>query len=373
VRIDKVKALHILNEEAASTAPAPKTWITRVQGLSAVCGGNKTFIAVLGTALLARAVEPTVDPFSLKDSTGPRGYSARSLCKDVLAANAPRLGIDLGVRGREPLNNQPFFAEDRISKDLPVRDSGREPLRLLLEALGALASIEDSKQARAALRAFLVARRVAEEAHEIGEDAGERLTEATLLRAIELFVSENSESGKRAQAVAAGLLDIEFGPERVEVGKVFDPSRHFPGDVVVRNEPAPMAANLLLELEDATTENYGASSLAIAYEVRDKPVTASDLYHFVQRALDHGGRRAVMLAVAPQPSLGADLDAALEWGAKRGVRLHLFLGWRDFLRSSMFRAQEGMTAGAAYRSIFKRLAQLEVSPEGVALWTRLGS
>lgn len=374
MRINKEKALRILEEEVASKAPVPKKWSDRIEALSAAAEGNKTFIAVLGTALLAKSVEPHVDPFSLKDSTGPRGYSARSLCKDVLAANAPRLHIDLGVRGREPLNNQPFFAENLISEKLPVKESGREPLRLLLEALGALDSIKDPKEARAALRAFLVSRRTEVGLHEIGTKAGDGLTEYTLLRAIQAFVSENSESGKRAQAVVAGLLDVEFGSPRVEVGKVFDPSRHFAGDVVVKNKSQTVTSGLLLGVQDAASEDYSASTVALAYEVRDKLVTANDLYHFAQRVLDHKGKRAVMVAVAPQPPLETEeKNAAIEWAAERGVRLYVYLGWEQFLRDSLFRAQDDATPGSAYRAIFQRLAQVEVSPEGIKRWELLGS
>jgi hypothetical protein len=218
----------------------------------------------------------------------------------------------------------------------------------------------------------LVSRRIEAGAYEIGKEAGDNLTESTLLRAIKTFVSENSESGKRAQAVAAGLLDVEFGSHRVEVGKVFDPSRQFPGDVVVRNKPQAIAPGLLLEAQDSAADNYGTSTVALAYEVRDKPVTANDLYHFVQRVLDHEVKRAVMIAVASQPPLGTEANDAIEWAAKRGVRLYVYLGWEQFLRDSMFRAQDGATPGSTYRAIFQRLAQVEVSSEGVERWELLG-
>ncbi|MBN8472943.1 restriction endonuclease, SacI family [Corallococcus exiguus] len=372
MKIDKDEALRVFEEEAASEATIPSEWRIRVERLSAASSANKTFIAVLGTALLAKAVDPTVDPFSLKGGTGPKGYSARSLCKDVLAANAPRLKIDLGVKGREPLNNQPFFAEDYISEDLPVKNAGREPLRLLLESLRALDAIKEPRAARAALRAFLRCRRAEFSAHEIGDKAGDALTEAALLRAIRAFVSENSESGKRAQAVAAGLLDTEFGTDRVVVGKVFDPSRHFPGDVVVRGEPLQATAGPFLELRDDRAQDNDTPAHSLCYEVRDKPVTANDLYHFTHRAMDHGVKRVVMLAVAHQHPLGEEQNDAIAWAAERGVRLYVYLDWERFVRDTMFRAQEGATPGAAYRAIFQRLSDLEVSPQGVNLWESLG-
>ncbi|ATB41563.1 hypothetical protein CYFUS_007029 [Cystobacter fuscus] len=374
MQIDKEKALQVLEAEVASTSPSPSNWCKRVEALSLACEhSNKTFIAALGTALLAKSVELSVDPFALKDSSGTRGYSARSLCKDVLAAHAPRLHINLGVRGREPLNNQPFFAEDRISAELPVRASGREPLRLLLEALTALDAITDSQKARAALRAFLLVRKDNTEVHSISKDAGDKLTETTLLRIIQTFVSENSESGKRAQAVAAGLIDTEFGAHRVDVGKIFDPSRKFPGDIIVKDQTDNLITQASNLAQDSASLPYDNPRATLTYEVRDKSVTSEDLYHLARRALDHQVTRAVMLAVANQAPMGAKLNDAIHWSLQRGVRLHMYVGWESFLRDSLFRGRDNTTPGSAYRAIHKRLNQIEVSKEGIKRWVDLAT
>lgn len=369
MEISKKDARQILEHESTSHAPTSPIWATYINALSEACHKeSKTFIAALGTALLAKSVDPQVDPFSLKASTGPQGYSARGLCKDVLAAEAPRIGIDLGVRGREPLNNQPFFAEEKISLNLPVKASGREPLRLLVDALTALHAVTTTKEARTALRTFLALRRTKKHKHSIGAEAGDGLTESALLRNICTFVSADSESGRRAQAVAAGLFDIIFGRERVDTGRIFDPSRRFPGDIVVKlgshlettNAPQP-------EIE--AEPHYSPASLAC--EVRDKPISSNDLYHFVQRVIDHNGTRAVVIAVAPQSPLGREATAAFEWAAERGVRLQLYLGWEKIVRDAMFLAMEGETPGTAYRAIYRRLPEVEVSPAGTIHWESL--
>ena len=121
MKIDKHSALKVLEEESRNSGSCPNSWIELIDLISTECqkDANKTFIALLGTALLARATDIRADPFSLKAGFGtPGAYSARSLCKEVLAANALRLRIDLGVTGREPLNNQPFFAEGRVHDNL---------------------------------------------------------------------------------------------------------------------------------------------------------------------------------------------------------------------------------------------------------------
>jgi hypothetical protein len=58
-------------------------------------GTNKTFVAMLGTALPAKATNSLADPFFLKTGSGtPGAYAARNLCKDVLATEAVE-GLDL--------------------------------------------------------------------------------------------------------------------------------------------------------------------------------------------------------------------------------------------------------------------------------------
>src|SRR5262245_27759407 len=94
-------------ELAQSNNPLPQAWLERAKKVGEF--PSRTFIAKLGTALLAKATEPRVDPFALKVRDLPTAYSARSLCKDVLVPCAVDAGIHIGTTGREPLNNQPFF------------------------------------------------------------------------------------------------------------------------------------------------------------------------------------------------------------------------------------------------------------------------
>src|SRR5215831_2987034 len=106
MRIDYKKAEQVLNEEAtAAVGPVSEAWSARIQRLVEACGGsNLTCIAMLGTAMLAKATHLDVDVTTLQAGAGPRGYSARSLATGVLSANRHRLGIDLGANRREPLN-----------------------------------------------------------------------------------------------------------------------------------------------------------------------------------------------------------------------------------------------------------------------------
>src|SRR5690349_11063809 len=112
---DRFRAAHAL---ARSTSDLPAEWITRTRKVG--IAPSKTFTAMLGTALLAKATDPAVDPFALKARDIPNAYSARSLCKDVLVPLSVRANVNLGSTGREPLNNQPFFRHERVGPDMKV-------------------------------------------------------------------------------------------------------------------------------------------------------------------------------------------------------------------------------------------------------------
>ena len=86
----------------------------------------------------------------------PGAHSGRNLCMRVLAAEAPRLRLDLGVGGREPLNNQPFFGSPsmagiaaRVRSDALPAYHGFEAFILDVDKL------EDVVEVRRLLSAFI--------------------------------------------------------------------------------------------------------------------------------------------------------------------------------------------------------------------------
>ncbi|MBT7693711.1 MAG: restriction endonuclease, SacI family [Gemmatimonadales bacterium] len=355
VKIDLDAARALLRLEAHSLEPVPVEWVDIVARLTAACKhAPKTHIAMLGTALLAKAVDARVDVFALKVAAGTEGaYTARRLAKDVLAALAPSLGIDLGVTGREPLNNQPYFREPRITREMEkiIRADGLPPFRIVYAALERLQSATQ-EEACSALRAFLRGR---QRKAPVPLDPDVRISASPSLLASRIrdFVEEDSEGGRSAQGIAAALLDVVFGPEWVEVDRISDPDRHFPGDVGVNDREAP-------------------HSLVRAYEVRDKPVEEHDLHHFIEKAHTHKARRAgVICASRNQPRF--DLTMTTDSAFERGIALRVYFGWTDLITDVLFQG-----GGPPHKlverlglAVYERLMELEVSPEGLARWRRL--
>lgn len=357
MKINAAQARELLREAAsADEGKVSAEWAAKITELSALCedGTSKTHIAFLGTAILARAVEAHADLFAIKPKlvpNNPNAYSARSLCHGVLVPLAAELGINLGVTGREPLNNQPYFRMTTLGDDTPVHAGGRRAFDFMVSLVKELqeASVNE---AREALHAFVVVRRQYRVSY--ADHGDDKIgSPAQLADAISALVADNSEGGRRAQAVAAGMFDVVYGPACVESGRINDPSRHYPGDVCVRLEE-------------------GADQWTKAVEVRDKPVSESDVQIFATRCAELGVREAaVLMASDRQPQLD---DAALQrWADDFGIGLTLFYGWRHFVDQALFWAVEPKPNAAtlAVGMIRARLIAVEASPEAVEMWAKL--
>jgi len=347
-------AAAVFRAEADGDAPVDAGWSAKVEELSRLCekGGSATHIAFLVTAMLAKAVNGSVDLYAIKPTHSdgnPNAYSARSLCHGVIVPLAAELGVNIGVNGREPLNNQPYFRMTRLGDGTPVHTRARPAFDYMMSLIGELGAYSPA-QARGALRAFIAVRRRYQTVYATSNGAL-KVSWATLADAIAQLVAENSEGGRRAQAAAAGLFDVYAGPDRVESGKINDPSRHYPGDVAVRSA------------------NGGWDK---AVEVRDKVVAESDVYIFARNCLARGVREAAILLAAPnQPRLN---DTAIAtWAAGTGLGLTLFYGWPNFVDQVLFWSAAARADGAliAVERIEARLVGVEASPSSVESWHRL--
>ena len=356
--INAAQATAVLLEEAerARSEAGDPRWRERLEKLDALCANvARTHIAALGTAMLAKAVNIDVDVYALKRTKGgPRAYVARALAKDVLAAGAPELELDIGVYGREPLNNQPYFREERISRQMPVKANARPALAYLVDLLDLLDRVEDPAKAREVLRTYIVVRREHFRRPGLAPE-GDALTLAELTVRLEQFTSAASEGGKRLQAAVAGLLDAAYGAERVRATRVNDPDRTLPGDIGILAAP-------------------GESGWTHVFEVRDKAVSEPDLHHFLHKASPVGVKRIGMLALArQQPEL--DLDAIGAAASARGMQLIVRRSWRDLVQEVAFWSSTELSqfGRSAITRIDARLIEFDVRSQTLAEWRAMGS
>lgn len=359
MKLNAKKAAQVFRDEADSlrSEPINSSWEEKVTHFSNLCatGGAMTHIAFFGTELLAKAVDLDVDLFAVKPKRAPdnpQAYSARSLCKDVLVPLTAEFGINIGVTGREPLNNMPYFRMEYLGDGTPVHPKAQPAFDYMLELVEELSSISTEADARAALRAFLTVRRRYQVSY--ANDEGEIfISPEKLARNIIEFVQQGSDGGKRAQAVAAGLFDVVYGPERVESGRINDPSRKYPGDVCVRAAETP-------EIWEK------------AIEVRDKPVAASDVQIFTRKCAEKSVKEAAVVMAAEKQSVLQEAELA-SWALDMGVGLTLFHGWSSLVNQALFWADIAKPEAAlsAVGYIEARLIGLQASENAVALWQEL--
>lgn len=337
--------------QRASEAPLPSDhpWVRQIEHFGEIADASaKTHIAMLGTAILAKATSPKADLTRLKvDRRSPGSYYARGLADSVLARVARLLNIDVGANGPNPLNNSPYRGKETLAE---VGRTVRQDLQpVFIELLRLIDQLQASsqEQAREALQAFAQARTRPRTAPiELPPGLG-HISPDDLTRGLQHFVASDSEGGRRAQAAAAGVLDAEYGSANVLVAAVNDPDRRFPGDVGVCAD----------------------GRIVWSLEVRDKPIGLTDLLDFVEKMARRGVPRAAILAVAAAQS-GIAADALESRAEELGVSLRLFMDWGSFVREAVFYASghPAEVLDAIRRQVLARAQELHVSSRGVREW-----
>lgn len=333
-------------ELALSASPLPAAWLERTKKVGE--SPSKTFIAMLGTALLAKATEPKVDPLALKVRDFPTAYSARSLCKDVLVPCAVEAGVHIGTTGREPLNNQPFFRHERVGPEMKVRPHVRPHLDYLCLSLGAMKKL-NREQAIEAFAAFLRVRIQEGPKSAVPLVVEHALGVPDLATKSASFISSDPENGKRGQALVAAALDLVF-PD-VRTTRVYDPSRHWPGDVVV----------------------YDEDTVTFSVEVKQRLATDTEILQFAERCAQMGVQRAMAAILDPdQPLLEVDELREMAW-QRHGVHLSVLIGAAELLYGALTWTTKPLADALRElpQLMATRLDEMEVSAEGQAAWAAL--
>lgn len=330
---------------AESDAEVPAIWVDRVRRI-AECP-SKTYVAALGTALLAKAADPRVDALSVKSKAGPRAYSMRGVVK-VLVEKAPIYGYHLGRTGPEPMNNQPWFGSDRVDRFENVRADAmpfhRDMVRYLTDLNGATCD-----EALLGLAAFLRERIefaeterlaadqvVVQPAHNLGE----------LTRTLTRFLREDPEGGRRGQALVAALFDLAH--DEVSLAPINDPTGI---DVSVTDE----------------------GRLLLAIEVKQKAVDEATAFHTAERAAAHGADKALLVALASdQRSLDRERVRG-QAAEEHGVVLAIWEGVEELVTEAALQAPlTAQEIAAELPAIYlHRMREHDVSLEGRQYWADL--
>jgi hypothetical protein len=253
--------------------------------------------------------------------------------------------------GITQLNNQPFFAHDRMDPSVVV-DTGARPWWIaLIEYLEDVNRMSED-EARLALAAFIRSRKSARATRKEAV-LPTRIRPVSLANLGQLsadFVESKPEGGKRGQAFVAAAFELVF--EHVAASKrVNDPSRDFPGDVKVLNADG---------------------AILLSAEVRQKRVHDAGIRFFVRRVAAAGGGRAVVAALASgQPRLDRSrLEAEAE---NQGVILTIFESVPELLGEWIHRST--LTVDEIVQvfpqRMLSRMREIGVSDTGQTEWASL--
>lgn len=352
------RVLFEVAELVAGREEVPVEWERIFEEISDECdaSNSRTHIAFLGTALLARSVNADVDTYARKVAAGtPGAYDARSLAHKVLVPAAQELDIHLGVTGREPLNNQPYFRISRVTEEelLPIVRAVGTAKRVLhiLDLIDKL----DRAGTRAALAAFIKVRRARHTDYPTGSTHVAGTEVSRLVRAASGLEITGS-GGRNAQAVVAGILDAALGTEYdVHCGRINDPDRQFVGDVCIAEKGTP--SNDFVQLA--------------AFEVREKIVQPSDVVAFQKRCAENNIGRAAIVAIGRQKRMNHPGIPYL-WGEQRGVNAVVYQDWDEFVRQVIFwsRLTADEVVERAYVRVREYLVAIEAAPASVVTWNK---
>lgn len=292
-----VETLEEAIDLARSDAALPRLWLTRVTRLGEL--GIKTYVAALGAALLAKATDPRVDSLTQDVAAGTRGYSLRKVAEIMAERNQGR--FHMGATGRWPLNNRPFLGgPSRIDEFTKISSKARPSFELFRDCLVDLnrATREQALSALAAWVQIRVAVLETERAawrESLEIEAG--LSPDELLGVLEIFVREDTENGRRGQALVAAVLDCAHG--NVVLQSINHPH---PGDVqiwrdeamtcVIEVKQVPVTEMAGTELASATRGLGASLALLVVLAGRHAPLDRERLRR--QAIADHG----VLLEVA---------------------------------------------------------------------------
>jgi len=361
VHFDKQFATVLMNGQAqlSEREPGDPSWIQKIEKLSQLCGDgvSKPHIAFLGTAILAKALDHRADLLALKstpddDKDWGHAFPARTLCHTVLVPLAAELGINLGVKSREPLNHQPYLRMKRIDDRISVQPGDRIAFDYMIELVRELHQVRESVTANSALRAFISVRRKYQ-SKDLNADGVPSIRPAALLDSIIKLIEENPENGKRARAIVAGLLDVFAGVARVESGRFDDSSHKNQADVCLRSRSNEKEWDKV-------------------FEIHDDLVTEMNVRLLADKCLAVGAPEAAIVMIGDRQHR-LDVLALRELAQAQGLDLAIFEGWSDFVEQVLFWSDLRKTAAsqAAVSAIRARLIQLEASPAAIALWHAL--
>lgn len=359
-------ALDQANDATAARSPVFQAWVTRIQAFSTLAetAAGLQSIAVIGSALIAKATNLEINPFCLRANASVSGaYNIRAPAEKVLYPASLLHRFDIGSNSSNPLNGQTFNKLEIIDKSLRIRGGQPlvDPLNDILHAASLLASTHD---ATTALSAYIHVRQRYTRKPSVAIGDTKIANTASLHAAISAWVGQDSEGGARAQAAVGGVLDAVFGNLRVRVGKPNEPDRQIAGDVIIWKESI---------IDEHSSDRASAGQkIDLAIEVRDKPVSLVDCLSVLRKLQEAGVSKGAIVAI-DRNQTHISRESIEPRAIEAGVHLELYTEWGMLIgQATLWSPKSDLAISeAAVEAIRERAEQIRVTSEGIAVWDRL--
>jgi hypothetical protein len=289
----------------------PSTWLSRAEQLGE--SPSVAFIAAVGSVLLAKATNPTVDAFVIQAREGSAGAFNLRAAATALGSKKRAFGYDIGSSSdRDPINHGTLVGSIRWDVALDrIREDHKPFFQLILTWLRDVNRMSQD-EATEALAAYLRVRRaVAPGAavQQIPSALQNAPTLPDLVDVLEGFVGADPEGGARGMALVAAAY-------RAGGFEVVLPSRNDPRRI------------------DVAIKRAGA--MAIGAEVKQIHTSEGTADTLAEDAADAGVGRALLVVLRPGVLVDFDRPAVVRRAEKdHRVVMRVTDGVRELLHEAL--------------------------------------
>lgn len=282
IDIDKSTATRLLNYSYLACTKNPVKDCPIQETIDFVMQGKNclTYRYIMYTALLAKAVDPSIDILSLQAKDKSEGaYDARSLAKDVVFTfQKTMLGNTLDGANSDPLVNKPGRFE-RLSKDNPA--AGGDPkvaLELLCEHLPRVKTEEQARRCVDYIVTMLLEKKAARDAQ---KNAVVEAAKDMKVFNVQRFMSKLLDQGFGGAAlviVATAIFNLLFEGE----------------EYTIVPHPVNQSGSSKRQFSDLDLFRDGKPFMGT--ELKDKPFSSSDVEHAAETASKAGASSLLFIA-----------------------------------------------------------------------------
>ena len=358
VDIDRTAATKLLHASYLSCLANPVTSCVIGDTIDFVMGARNclTYRYIMFTALVAKAVDPSVDILSLQaGDESPGAYDARSLAsKVVYPFQKQLLGNILDGSNSDPLVNKPgrFL---RLRKSNPV--AGGDPKKALEKLCENLPRVTTKDEARACVD-YIVSKLLASKARRekqlVAFEHSSRNASAFGVRRFMSDLLDQGFGGASLVLVTAALYGLQFA------GDEFDIVAH----------PVNQSGSSRRQFSDLDVLRDGKPFMGT--ELKDKPFTSSDVDHAAELAYAAGASSLLFIA-GRQSSFASQPPTYFGKAREKYAQMGMYVGVTsiDALMDTVFSAHMDMEASHMFEVVRDTAEKIGVLEAQMWIYTYL--